>query len=257
MVLHGLVTAVGGYNIQQHKDSNKLVSLVDGKWVEQYPSMPTARHYAMAVVASGPKLIVSGGSVGASMRIGIVEVMDVQTKTWLKADNLPLPLSSASFRICRDDLYLVGGFNNQGEAINLAFTCKISDLMRSTEDKPPKGAPMRLMGLSLWRQIADVPATYTTCTILSTSGSNGGQLEESAGGHLVAVGGLKSSKRPTGDVYRYEPLNNVWEIVGSMPTPRCCAGVVSPGAGEMMVVGGTNRQLGSADCANLLEVATY
>lgn len=255
MVLHGLVTAVGGYDIQQHKDSNKLISLVDGKWVEQYPPMVTARHYAMAVVTSGPKLIVSGGSVGNNVRINTVEVMDVQMTAWQKADNLPLPLSSASFTVCGDDLYLVGGFNDQGEATEAAFTCKISDLLRSTGEEKPKGARSKLMGLSLWRQITDAPATYTTCAVLS-GGHLGANLGGN-GGHLVTVGGLKSSKRPTGDVHRYDPLTNVWELVGSMPTPRCCTGVASLGCGEMMVVGGTNRQLGSADCANLLEVATF
>lgn len=255
VVVHGLVTAVGGYDIRYHKDYNKLVSLVDGKWVEQYPPMPTARHYTTAVVASGPKLIVAGGSVGNNIRINTIEVMDVQTKTWHKADNLPLPLSSISLNISGDDLYLVGGFDNRGDATCIASTCKISDLLRSTEEKPQKGPQSKLMGLSLWRQIVDVPTTHTSCVVLEPPGGNGGSI---SGGHLVAVGGLKSSKRPTGDVYRYDPLTNLWEIAGAMPTPRCCVGVAaSPGGGEMMVVGGTNRQMGSADCTNLLEVATF
>jgi hypothetical protein len=243
------LTAVGGYTIRQHKDSNKLVSLVAGKWEEQYPPMPTARHYAMAVVANGKKLVVSGGSVGNNARIGTVEVLDLEAKTWHKADNMPLPLSSASFSICGDDIYLVGGFNSQGNASCDAFTCKINDLLRSTENKPQmKGMHNRQLGLSLWRKITDVPTTHTTCTVLAPPGGNM---------HLVAVGGLKSSKRPTGDVYRYDPSTNVWELVGSMPTPRCCTTVASLDCGEMMVVGGTNRQLGGGDCTNLLEVATF
>lgn len=232
MVLHGLVTAVGGYDSRQlHKDVNKLVSLVDGKWVEQHPPMPTARHYAMAVVAtttSNQVLIVSGGSVGNNMRIGAVEVMDMQNKMWQRAENLPLPLSSASVCAQGDDLYLVGGFSSQGEATGVAYTCKISGLVHSAENVLLSGTQSP-SSLSPWKKLTDTPTTYATCALVN--------------GHLISIGGLKSSKRPTGDLLRYDPSANLWEVVGCMPTPRCCHCAATLEGGELMVVGGTNRQL--------------
>ena len=55
---------------------DKLLSLmVDGKWVEHFPPMPTKR-FRTAVVSTEKYLVLAGGS-----RLDTVEVMDVNVAT--------------------------------------------------------------------------------------------------------------------------------------------------------------------------------
>ncbi len=74
--------------------------------------------------------------------------------------------------------------------------------------------------------------------------------------HLVIMGGLKHSKRPSGDIYRYDRQNHAWDVVGSLPTARYCSCAATMENGELMVVGGVSGQPGS-EVMNLLEVAMF
>lgn len=85
--------------------------------------------------------------------------------------------------------------------------------------------------------------TYTTCATLN--------------GSLILTGGLKHSKKTTGEVYRYDPMEYTWELIGVVPTPRYCSvAAVIPTSRELLVVGGLNGPTGS-DYVNLMEVATF
>ena len=264
MAIEGLVTAIGGYNHFQ-QDQNKLLSLIDGRWLEHYPSMPTSRHYASAILV-GDKLIVCGGSTGNNTRINTVDVMDTQTKGWSKGAGLPFPLSSCSCCVVGSELYLVGGFTAQGIVNSGVLACRVEQLLGGTWDshtpdveKSEGGAdkghthkklrnsiasmeggkknrhslvlggssghrhslptttqshahkgtrhasisstplnteetvlPVTLGAtpISPWRELADTPLVFSTCAVVK--------------GHLVVVGGMKrSSKKPSGDIYRY------------------------------------------------------
>ena len=257
MVIDGLVTAVGGYD-SWHRDMDKLVCLVDGKWEElHHPPMPTSRHYAMAMVVvattSSSSLVVAGGSVGNNVRVSAVEVLDVAEQYWTRVADLPTPTSSASCCVHGETLYLVGGFNAQGEATTRTLTCTLGDLVGGvaegysatpTSSRPTSTSNHATPTTGCWREVADAPSTFASCAIVN--------------GNLIVVGGLKKpSKRPTGDIHRYDPSTNMWEGIGCMPTPRYCTCVASLPHGELMVVGGINGQLGADSTTNLLEVATF
>ena len=245
-ILEGLVTVIGGFTPQDHQDSDKLLSLVDRRWQECHPPMPTARHYTTAV-ANSNILIVAGGSVKNNSRISTVEIYDIPQKVWSRSVNLPLPLSSSISALCSEDFYILGGFTDQGQQTSVAVCCSVQDLTRLSTPADDKRAPvetrqMYTLGFP-WRELPGVPLTYSTCVTLN--------------GSLVLTGGMKHSKKASGEVYRYNSSEFSWELIGLVPTPRYCSvAAVIPTSRELMVVGGLNGPIG-CDYVNLMEVAIY
>ena len=57
------------------------------------------------------ELIVGGGWGSASSALATVEVMDIETHEWFRAENLPEPLFHASMTLCGDQVYILGGYD--------------------------------------------------------------------------------------------------------------------------------------------------
>ncbi len=263
-VINGLVTTIGGYD-QKYLDRNNLLSLIDGEWCDHYPAMPTARHYPTATVAGEARyLVVAGGSVRSNIRISNVEVMDIEEKVWSVVSDLPRAISSCSSVACGDRLYVIGGFDGNGSPSNSVLTCSISALTQSPTSSLSgtkgggggegsrhseardtyhhHGNNSNTSQQSPWMFLGDTPVTFTTCTSIHDN--------------LIIVGGQKPSKRPTGDIHRYDPPSNTWELVGAVPSPRYASTVVILPIREIMVVGGLCGPLGT-EHLNLLEVASF
>ena len=203
-VIKGLLTAIGGHGGGQQ---NKLLSLVDKKWVEQFPPMPTKRH-STAAVTTQHHLIVAGGW-GGSNRLNTVEVMDIQTLVWSTAASLPHPYSNASAAICGDQLYMLGGFDNDGRTKSV-LTCSLTSLLQSRSGTSSH---------SVWKRTSDAPAYHSTCVAVD--------------GELLAVGGMDTSA-----VYKYSTNSNSWDLISIMLIARySCLVAVLP-TNTMMVVGG-------------------
>ena len=239
VVIEGLLTAVGGYDFY-HRDQNKLMSLIDGIWVEHYPPMPTSRHYTTAMVSTRT-LIVAGGSIKNNIRISTVEIMDISSKEWSVVENMPNAASSCTSTVCGEDIFIMGGFDSHAKPSNKAFTSSVSRLREGTKNIGMNELARDTLG-PVWRELLDVPALFCGCTTLNK--------------HLIAVGGMKNFKRPTGDIYRYDETNNSWDVIGCIPTPRYCSVVATLSEDELVVVGGLDGQIPS-DCVNLLEGAKF
>ena len=161
VVVQHILTMVGGY--LSGKVTNSLLSLMgEGramKWLPHFPGMPTARSYT-AAVCSGHSLIVAGGESEGRISLATVEVLDIDTQQWLIACSLPNPCSEAAISICRERLYLMGGFNKTGNATRSVLTCSVPELLQSRSEKlrmePAKPT-------TIWRHIADVPYDRSSC----------------------------------------------------------------------------------------------
>jgi hypothetical protein len=228
IVLNGCLTTVGGgsYN----NCSNELVSLTGKgsgrRWTQQFPLMPTKRRLTTSL-CTGATLVVAGGQEEGFRELSTVEVMDTETCQWSTAANLPQPMFSASATVCGDQLYMLGGA--EGGYIKSAYTCSVSALLLSCVPSSLE-ANIQITSLEdkagVWRQVADVPVTLSTC--------------ESFHGRLLAVGGWTESWEATmaTAVYMYNSTTNSWEIVSHMTTGRYrCFTAVLPN-NRLMVVGG-------------------
>ena len=216
-VIRGLLTAIGG---QIRGATDKLLSIVkdrDQKWVECFPPMPTKRSHTAAVTTK-QHLIVAGGNSEPN-RLNTVEMMDIQTLVWSTAASLPHPYSRASATICGDQLYMLGGLDNDGHSKSV-LTCSLTKLLQSCSDH-------ETLSYSVWHRITDVPGYRSTCAAVN--------------GELVAVGGQDTVGKTTAAVHKYNPTTDSWDLISNMPTARdSCLVAVLP-TNEIMVVGGYKR----------------
>ena len=224
-MVNGFLTAIGGKTPSDDKTSknevtNSLLSLIDNKWTEGFPPMPTKR-WLTAAVCSGKSLVVAGGLI-ADKRLSTVEVMDTETPQWSTASSLPHLLSEASATLCDNRLYVLGGFD-QSQQSKSVFTCSLGSLLQSCQPLS-LGPRRRPSEHKVWHQVADVPVTLSTCASLH--------------GQLVAVGGCDLYDKKTTAIHMYNTTTNSWEVISHMVTPRSqCLVAVLP-RNKFMVVGG-------------------
>ena len=229
VVIDGTLTSVGGYS-RDWTYANSLLSLTGGggerrRWCEIFPAMPTPRSSTISLTTE-PTLIVTGGYDGGK-NLSVVEVMDISTRQWSTASNLPHPFGVASGTICGDNLYLAGGYVGVGKPSKSVLTCSMTDLLS------PLSLGARLQSLSLanktsvWRQARDLPVIRSTLITL--------------GGHLLAIGGRNDSRPDTADVYCYDNHNDSWQVVSQMKSARhaCLAAALSDD--HLLVVGGLSN----------------
>ena len=222
-MVNSLLTAIGG-KTPNDEVTNSLLSFTDNMWTKQFPPMPTKR-CVTAVVCSGRSLVVAGGLGKGVKDLSLVEVMDTESLQWSTASRLPHPLYHASATCCGDQVYMLGGWGQNGRSKSV-FTCSLAALLQSYQ---PQSLGARLKTLSLanrpkvWHQLADTPVTESTCASLH--------------GRLVAVGGTDSDDKETTAIHMYNTTTNR-KVISHMTTPRYrCLVAVLP-HNQLMVVGG-------------------
>ena len=215
-VINGQLTTIGGCKNAYSKDTytNKLLSLPGYK--EVFPAMPTKRRGTTAVT-SKEHLIVAGGVTGVLNRLKVVEVMDTKSLVWTIVASLPHPYSFAPGAICGDQLYMLGGADDQGMTKSM-LTCSPTELLQSSPSSS-----------SIWHRVADAPAYSSTCAAVN--------------GELLAVGGCDKDWKPSSAICKYNPTTNSWDLISNMPTARWLSLVAVLPTNEIMVVGGSIKEL--------------
>ena len=247
-VVNNLLTTIGGES-RGHKVTNQLFSLTgEGRsktWREVFQSMPTKRSSSVAV-CTGQALIVAGGNNQDLKRLRTVEVMNIDTKEWSSAADLPEPLHGASITICHNRIYIIGGWNDRGP-IKSVYTCTLTDLFLSCRSRSLGERLAQSLSLTspvrsnVWNKVADLPVIRSTCVTLH--------------GRLLAIGGCDSKDTPTSDVHIYHPTSNTWEVISKMIiSRRSCFAAVLP-TNELMVVGGCTTSSYSSK-TDSVEIAT-
>ena len=236
-IVNDLVTAVGGEEKSSNRPTTTLISLEtkDGEknWVtkEQYQPIPTPRSFA-AVVCTRNSLIVAGGKKGrqyGQTYVNTVEIMDTESGIWRSAARLPNPYSRMSVTICRDRIYMLGGFGLLGR-VRSVISCSIDALLQShTWSNWIKSG---LTFKHVWSLDAKLPG-YHFATAVSINDQ------------LFALGGCssKDEKACTKCVHKYNMDTNTWDYVCDMPrcAERCLAVVLTTKDSELIVVGGGVR----------------
>jgi hypothetical protein len=224
-VVHGFITAIGGCVADRLSPENKLLCLMREKeWVKYFPPMPTKR-WKSSVVATKQHLVVAGGKMESPTQLNTVEVMDVQTLVWSTVASLPHPFSEASAAFCGDQLYMLGGFDDNGKTRSV-LTCSLKELLYGFKAS------------GVWNRVTDVPTTRSTCAAIN--------------GCLLSVGGLDAQNRKTSAVYLYNSSVNSWELVSNTPTPQYNRLVAVLPNNEIMAVGGcTTFKVNKVDIARI------
>ena len=205
VVINGKLTAVGGCRVNENDTSytNKLLTLRQKKWVEEYPPMNTARSCPAVVSTSdGEHLIVIGGDIGDGDWTATVELFQVKSRRWYKLKHLPQPLTFPSATICGDQLNVMGHDAN-------GYSCSLQALPSS--DQP----------ILSWTPLPPLPVRGSTAATLC--------------GQLVVIGG-KQGRSPVDSIHQL--VDGQWVEIGSMASSKEESLAVSPSPDNIVIVGG-------------------
>lgn len=216
-VINGKLTTVTGWN--RVAFPRALYTLDSSNaWKKELPDLPTGRS-SPACVTTSSHLVVIGGFDTIAYRVTCaVEVLNLQSRQWSTATNIPA-LSGPQCIHIGDSLYLSS--YNSGDDL---YSCKIEDLLHS----PNKTASKKRITSSLWTKLQSI-LTHSKSAITSCQG------------RLLAVGGECESGEDSNCVYQYDRGSNWWFKLGEVPTARklALAGVLL--GNRLMCVGGQCR----------------
>ena len=243
-VVDGQLTTVGGCGFYDFRNTNKLFSLSgegsERRWTEKFPPMPTKRSY-VAALCTGTTLIVAGGSDDTYQILKTVEVLNIETRQWATASDLPEPLSRLSLNLCGDVVYLLGWERKDSGVANSAYSCSLPSLLSSAASSFLMNTLRRPFRGNTWNKISDLPVKLSTSVALH--------------GQLLVIGGDISGSKCTTAVHMYQPATNSWEVISHMKTARAsCLAAVLPD-NQLMVVGGwttTNQKCDSVEFGSLI-----
>ena len=208
VIIDGKLTALGGYGSRY---TTKLFTLRQGRWVEHYPPMNTAR-FSPAVVSTsdGNYIVVIGGSVGFDRWTATVELFHVRSRRWYELTNLPWVLPFHSATICDNQIHVIGRDDT-------GYSCSLQALLSS--DKPITS--QSISNILTWKRLPQLPVKGSTAATLC--------------GQLVTVGGRGGW---SGVNSIHQLLDGQWVKIGSMSSGRSNCLVVTPSPDKMMIVGG-------------------
>ena len=203
--------AVGGYD--QFR-TNKLLTLRQGKWIEEYPPMKSARSSPAVVCTSdGEYLIVIGGYVGGGRWTSVVELFQVKSRSWHKLTDLPIHLEFPSATICGFLVHVIGD-DDKGYTFSLQVPPSSDKLI-----------PLQIP--TIIQPLPPLPVTHSTAATLC--------------GQLVLIGG-EGSLSEVNSIYQL--VDGQWGEIGSMANGRSYCLVASPSPDVIIIVGGW----GAKDC---------
>ena len=238
VVLRDLLTLVGGKSVSaisaiiglsSPNITNKLLSLTttgrSPKWTEEFPPMPTKR-YGVCALGMKTALIVAGGR-GEKYFVAKTEVFNTSTCQWSTAVDLPLPTFFGSLlEVTQDQLYMLGGYDQNIVPIKSVYTCSLNALLQSCS--PQTRRAHQILGQTsspnVWRRVTDVPTLNSAYVSLHS--------------RLLAFGGGDTHDMSTSAVHIYHSSSNSWKVISHMRTPRRqCYAAVLPN-NQVIVVGG-------------------
>ena len=208
VIIDGKLTAVGGKDGYRH--TNKLLTLRQRKWVEEYPPMNTARSSPAVVSTSDGEYLIVIGGWGGGWLTAAVEVFQVKSRRWYKLTDLPQPLHYPSATICGDQLNVIGRNAN-------GYSCSHQVLPSSDQ---PITSPLTLS----WKPLPPLPARDSTAATLC--------------GQLVVIGGWRDWSLVNSI---HQLVDGQWVEIGSMATGRSMCLVVSPSPDKIIIVGGWDK----------------
>ena len=206
VIIDGILTTVGGWDYRSGY-TNKLFTLRQRQWVEEYPPMNTARSSPAVVSTSGGDYIIVIGGGGWT---NTVELFQVKTRRWYKLTNIPQPLDLPSATICGNQLHVIGWDD-------YVYTCSIKNLPSSDEPITSQSIPHLILS---WTSLPRIPVTRSTAATLYEQ--------------LVIIGGMRGSSVNS----IHQLVDGKWVAIGSMSSGRRECLVVSPSPDRMMIVGG-------------------
>ena len=209
-----LVTAGGA--TKNNEVVKEVLVLNAGQW-KDYSEMPTASCNATAVGYHSMLVVVGGGIKveGKRARLSTTELLDTTNGCWYTCNNLPSPHQQLKAVIMNNQLYLLGGGDEDNKPSPQVFVTSLDTL--STHQLN-------------WQSTPNTPYCFSAPVVLYNK-------------FLLTVGGRKPSKltSQTSEVYLLNQKTGQWTHLTNIPAARSFPAVVSMD-NMMIVIGGVTSK---------------
>ena len=195
------------------------------KWTHPFPPMNVARSGPAVVTYNRRWIVVAGGFDGGGS-LESVEILDIVAGKWFHG--APMPPSHKHYKLSTAVIgnmwYLVNGFSDTEGVLFASLDDLITTASLSVTPTQPQ----------VWNLLP---------TTLSLEGTTATTLH----GALIALGGRHIQKC----LYAYQPSRKSWIKAEEMPIDRRqCACTILP-SGELFIVGGYARGIGTSCCVDI------
>ena len=199
--------AIGGLTRKNEVGDRVFMLDQDNKtWTTPYPNMPTAR-YKSSCISHESSVIVAGGMTCRDpwQLTGAVEVLYITEEGWFSksywsiVQQLPHIIYEAIPLITDDTLYIVSGYDGDGQSTRNIVTASPPELLQSADKKTG----------NVWHKIPDMP--YSSWSIIQYQG----RLIILNGDYMVEQSGVSESVwKLAQQSYLYNPNTKSWDYVG-------------------------------------------
>ncbi|MBN3274395.1 KLD8A protein, partial [Polyodon spathula] len=214
-VKDGRVIAAGGMGGDLYPQSLlQQYDLRKDVWVT-LPRMPTPR-YDTTTFVQGSKIYVLGGRQSKRSVVAF-EAFDMESRSWAPLPSIPSRRAYSGLVLDEGGrLYCLGGLRQGGGHQRPKFTKNINifDIQQGLWLKAERS-------LSMKTKRADFASGYLR-------------------GRVIVAGGLGNQPTVLGSVEAFLPGKKKWELLPSLPTPRCSASSIIF-QDRLLVVGGVNQ----------------
>ena len=214
-IIDSELTTVGGWDGAGR--TNRLFTLRQGKLVEVYPPMNTARSNPAVVSTSDGDYHIAIGGYGSYGWAATVELFQVKSRRWYTLTDLPQPLPLPSATTCGDQLYVIGTNDN-------GYSCSLQSL--PSNDRPIT-SPLTLS----WKPLPPLPMEDSTAATLC--------------GQLVLIGGSQGRSLVNSI---HQLVEGQWVEIGSMTSHRLLCLAVSLSPDRILIVGGEGGDDSVEEC---------
>ena len=212
-IMNNKLLIAGGMN-KRDKMTNQILAMDDGQ-LKNYTKMDLARSNATAIGHQG-MLIITGGEDDKRKTLSSTELFDSGNGQWYICSDLPQPLSELQSLIVSNILYLVGGYNKDGNGSPTVFTAPLNALSKHQ---------------LTWTTYQDTPWCHSAPVSIDDT-------------HLLIIGGCKKMRNKdvlTSDIYKLNNVSHSWEAIGQIPLARSSMTAVSAND-KIIVIGGWNEK---------------
>jgi len=225
VVIDDKLVTVGGVD-RTGQPTNKLYhwNKFLHQWEESYPPIITPRLFATSALYRS-YLIVMGGAndVDATQFSDVVEVLDITSKQWYRAEKLPTASGNKQAAVIDDTLFLLSGWLPKRKDTS-AWYCNLPQLLESIHGRDfPVSKKSKLS--TVWKKM-EPPLPSSAITTV--------------GKYLLAVGGWEAQDdKPSDIVQYYHQDSNTWQhIAGNLVNPRAAGAAIAYTEEKVLVFGG-------------------
>ncbi|TWT58070.1 N-acetylneuraminate epimerase precursor [Thalassoglobus neptunius] len=300
-ILGDKVYIYGGHSGSAHSYSNEeqghtllQLNLGTGQWNELVDGPPLQ---GLAMVAHGDRLYRIGGftaknSEGEEHDLwsrDTVEAYDLTKNKWGKMPSLPEPRSSFDAAVLNDTIYVIGGWQLQGESDEVwhqtawSMDLNAEDPQWTALPEPPfqrralavaafndklyviggmqsEGGPTTAMNIydpqtETWSEGPELVVEASKESDDDSSGSRFSAGMTGFGASAFAAGGHLYASTFKGNLQRLSDDGSQWEIVAKTPTARFFHRMLPVSDHELLVVGGASMAVGKFEEVEILDVS--